>query len=152
MRILVAEDDPDIRDLVQLILEAADFEVITVADGAAALERAIADPPDLFILDVMMPRMTGLELCAALRQLPATADRPIIMLTARAQQADINQGLTGGAADYIVKPFGPRDLLARVTALLGVERGPEPIAEPDQPATEIQMSADRFPPSTNRQR
>lgn len=122
MRILVAEDDPDIRDLVQLKLEAAAFDVVAVADGAVALARALADPPDLFILDVTMPGLTGLQLCEALRREPTTAAIPIILLTARAQEADIGRGLASGADEYVVKPFSPQDLLARVEALIGGEQ------------------------------
>ena len=117
-RVLVADDDADIRDLVEFKLVAAGFEVAAVADGQAALDHVLADPPDLVVLDLMMPRMSGLEVCAALRQVPATAGLPIIMLTAKAQEADITLGLATGADDYMVKPFSPRELLSRVQAVL----------------------------------
>src|SRR6266496_2402135 len=109
-RVLVADDDADIRDLVEFKLTAAGFEVAAVADGQA--------PPDLVVLDLTMPRTTGLEVCAALRDSPATAGLPIILLTARAQEADITRGLVSGADDYVVKPFSPAELLGRVRAVL----------------------------------
>jgi DNA-binding response OmpR family regulator len=118
IRVLVADDDSDIRELVQLKLSSAGFEVATVPDGRAALDQALADPPDLLVLDLMMPRLTGLEVCAALRGSPATARLPIILLTAKAQEADITRGLATGADDYVVKPFSPRELLSRVQAVL----------------------------------
>ena len=117
-RILVADDDADIRELVQFKLESAGFDVATATDGQEALDAALADPPDLLVLDLMMPRLTGLEVCTALRGTPATARLPIIMLTAKAQEADITGGLAAGADDYMVKPFSPRDLLSRVQAVL----------------------------------
>jgi two-component system phosphate regulon response regulator PhoB len=83
---------------------------------------ALADPPDLVVLDLMMPRLTGLEVCAALRGTPATAQLPIIMLTAKAQDADITRGLATGADDYMVKPFSPRELLSRIQAVLSRQR------------------------------
>jgi DNA-binding response OmpR family regulator len=117
-RVLVADDDHDIRELVQLKLTSAGFEVATAPDGRAALDLALADPPDLLVLDLMMPGLTGLEVCAALRGTPATARLPIILLTAKAQEADITRGLATGADDYVVKPFSPRELLSRVQAAL----------------------------------
>jgi DNA-binding response OmpR family regulator len=117
-RVLVADDDADIRELVLFKLESAGFDVATAADGQAALDMALADPPDLVVLDLMMPRLTGLEVCAALRGTPATAQLPIIMLTAKAQDADITRGLATGADDYMVKPFSPRELLSRIQAVL----------------------------------
>jgi len=117
-RVLVADDDADIRDPVEFKLTAAGFEVAAVADGQAALDHVLADPPDLVVLDLTMPRTTGLEVCAALRDSPATAGLPIILLTARAQEADITRGLVSGADDYVVKPFSPAELLGRVRAVL----------------------------------
>jgi DNA-binding response OmpR family regulator len=121
-RVLVADDDADIRELVLFKLESAGFDVATAADGQAALDMALADPPDLVVLDLMMPRLTGLEVCAALRGTPATAQLPIIMLTAKAQDADITRGLATGADDYMVKPFSPRELLSRIQAVLSRQR------------------------------
>jgi DNA-binding response OmpR family regulator len=118
-RVLLAEDDADIRDIVRATLERGGIAVVAVADGLAALAQATADPPDLFIFDVRMPGISGLELCELLRRRPATAAVPIILLTARAQDADVSNGLAAGADEYITKPFSPQHLIARVRALLG---------------------------------
>jgi DNA-binding response OmpR family regulator len=117
-RILVAEDDADIRELIRFKLVQAGFAVTAVGDGSSVLERARADPPDLLMLDVMLPGMRGTEVCAALRGEAATADLPIMLLTARAQESEIEQGMASGADAYVVKPFSPRDLVDRVTGLL----------------------------------
>jgi DNA-binding response OmpR family regulator len=123
MRVLVADDDADIRELVVFKLESAGFEVVSVADGRAALDAALADPFDLVVLDLMMPRLTGLEVCAELRRSSGTETLPVILLTARAQEADITRGFALGADDYVVKPFSPRELLSRVQAVLARGRG-----------------------------
>jgi DNA-binding response OmpR family regulator len=116
--VLLAEDDADIRLLVALKLQQAGHEVRAVGDGASALADARERPPDLAVLDVVMPDMSGLEVCRALRQHPDTAGVPIIILTARAQQADVTAGYEAGANEYVVKPFSPRELATRVQALL----------------------------------
>ena len=116
--ILLVEDDPDIRHLVSYKLTKGGFDVIETADGFTALGHARKSPPDLVILDVRMPRMSGLELCRELRAAPRTADVPIIMLTARARPQDLEQAYAAGATDYVVKPFSPRDLQHRVEAAL----------------------------------
>jgi two-component system phosphate regulon response regulator PhoB len=117
-RILLVEDDPDIRHLVTFKLEKAGFAVVATEDGYAALREAHARTPDLVLLDVRMPRITGIEVCRELRADPRTAAVPIIMLTARARPLDLEQAFAAGATDYIVKPFSPRDLLARVESVL----------------------------------
>ena len=116
--ILLAEDDPDIRYLVGFKLQRAGFEVVGVDDGLAALREAQSRPPDLAILDVRMPKMSGIEVCRELRAGPHTARVPIIMLTARARPQDLEQAYDAGATDYVVKPFSPRELLDRVEAVL----------------------------------
>lgn len=116
--ILLAEDDPDIRHLVTIKLGRAGLDVVAVPDGFAALREAHRQPPDLVILDVRMPRMSGIEVCRELRAGRHTAAVPIIMLTARARSADLEQAYAAGATDYVVKPFSPRDLLERVEAVL----------------------------------
>lgn len=118
-RIVIADDDADIRELVVFKLRHAGHEVLPVADGTAAVEACLADRPDLVILDVMMPGMSGLEAARVLRAEPAMNGVPIIMLTARAQESDIEQGFEAGADDYVVKPFSPRELAVRVAAVLG---------------------------------
>ncbi|KQY54495.1 MULTISPECIES: response regulator transcription factor [unclassified Nocardioides] len=117
-RIVVADDDEDIRELVVFKLRQAGHEVSAVSDGAAAVEACRADKPALALLDIMMPGMSGLDAARALRAEPATARLPIILLTARAQESDIEQGFAVGVDDYITKPFSPRELASRVAAVL----------------------------------
>ena len=117
-RSVVADDDADIRDLVVFKLRQSGHDVHPVADGAAAVEQCQSVAPDLVVLDVMMPGMGGLDACRALRQDPALARVPVILLTARAQESDIEQGFDAGADDYVVKPFSPRELASRVSAVL----------------------------------
>ncbi|AGL15898.1 response regulator transcription factor [Actinoplanes sp. N902-109] len=116
--VLLVEDDPDIRHLVSYKLGKGGLDVIAVADGVAALREARAHPPDLVLLDVRMPRLSGIEVCRELRAGPLTATVPIIMLTARSRPQDLEQGYAAGATDYVVKPFSPRELLAKVEAAL----------------------------------
>ena len=117
-RILVADDDVDIRELVEFKLSTLGHEITAVADGAAAVEACQASRPDLAVLDVMMPGVSGLEAIRAIRADPGLADLPVILLTARAQESDVQSGFAYGADDYITKPFSPRELAARVEALL----------------------------------
>src|SRR3712207_2577874 len=114
--VLLVEDDPDIRHLVSYKLSTGGFDVIEAADGADALGQARRHRPDVIGRDGRMPRLSGLEVCRELRAAPATADVPIIMLTARAQPHDIERAYAAGATDYVVKPFSPRHLLERVTS------------------------------------
>jgi DNA-binding response OmpR family regulator len=117
-RVLVVDDDADIRELVAFKLEQAGFEVESAADGQLGLDAALAHPPDLVLLDLMMPKLSGIEVCQRLREHPKTAETPIVLLTAKAQEADIEGGFAVGATDYIVKPFSPRDLLARIEQVM----------------------------------
>ncbi len=117
-RIVVADDDADIRDLVAFKLVQSGHEVVAVSDGTAALEACRANRPDLVVLDLTMPGMSGLDACRALRLDPDLEAVPVILLTARAQESDIEQGFSAGADDYVVKPFSPRELASRVAALL----------------------------------
>jgi CheY-like chemotaxis protein len=116
--ILLAEDDADIRLLVTIKLTQAGHQVRGFCDGLSAAADAREHPPDLAVLDIMMPGMSGLEVCQELRKDPATARIPVILLTALAQETDITAGLAAGADDYIVKPFSPRDFTIRVNAVL----------------------------------
>ncbi len=116
--VLVADDDRIVLDMVTFILDAAGFEVTAYTDPQRALQAALATPPDCAVLDVSMPQMSGLEVCRALRADARTAGTPVILLTARGQWLDVSSGFDAGADDYVVKPFGPQDLLTRVTALL----------------------------------
>src|SRR5579864_9753673 len=115
-KILIVEDEPAMVSGLRDNFEFEGYQVITAADGVSGLERALADSPDLVILDVMMPRMSGLDVCKQLKsRRPAI---PIIMLTARGQEVDKVVGLELGADDYVTKPFSIRELLARVKAVL----------------------------------
>jgi two-component system phosphate regulon response regulator PhoB len=116
--ILLAEDDPDIRHLVSFTLVRAGFEVVAVVDGSAALHEARRQPPGLIILDVLMPRLSGIDVCRALRSDRHTAAVPVIMLTARARPQDLAHAYAAGATAYVVKPFLPRDLLTQVETVL----------------------------------
>jgi diguanylate cyclase (GGDEF)-like protein len=116
--ILVVDDDPDIARFVEVNLRSAGYDVAVAADGEEALERAAGMRPDLVLLDVMMPRIDGFEVAQRLRKNPQTANTSIIMLTAKALSADKVTGLQSGADDYIIKPFDPIELLARVKGTL----------------------------------
>jgi phosphate regulon transcriptional regulator PhoB len=122
-KILVVDDEADILELVVNNLRAAGFAVTTAETGAAALKKANADLPDLIVLDIMLPEMTGLEVCKALKKDNATLHIPIIMLTAKAEEVDRVVGLELGADDYVSKPFSPRELVLRVKSVL--RRGQE---------------------------
>ncbi|MCL5097492.1 MAG: response regulator transcription factor [Candidatus Omnitrophica bacterium] len=115
-RILIIEDERPMRTALQDCLEAEGHRVLTAADGEAGLERAIAEKPDLVLLDIMLPRLDGFALCAELRRLGNPV--PILMLTAKGQVEDRVTGLDAGADDYLVKPFSTDELMARVRALL----------------------------------
>ena len=116
--VLVADDEEDIRALVGFRLKRAGYEVITAADGEEALLLATTRLPDLAVLDMMMPKATGLEVTRSMREQATTKDIPVILLTARAQEADVSRGFEAGADDYVKKPFSPQDLQTRVQALL----------------------------------
>lgn len=116
---LIAEDDRDIRELVTAKLLGAGYRVLAYGNGPAALTATREQRPDVALLDVMMPGISGLEILTELRKDPVTESIPVILLTARSQEFDIDSGFAVGAADYIVKPFSPRDLVTRVNAVLG---------------------------------
>src|SRR5438046_3294808 len=128
-RVLIVEDERDIRDLVLFHLEREGFQVSSASSGEEALRQVRHASPDLVLLDLMLPAMGGLEVCRKLRQDPATVALPIVMLTAKGDEVDRVLGLELGADDYIVKPFSPKELLARVRAVLRRAR-PAPGASP----------------------
>ena len=128
-RILIVDDEPAIVDMLAYNLQRANYEVITAQDGEEALAKALQEQPDLIILDLMLPRLDGLEVCRALR---GKRDVPIIMLTARDAEVDRVVGLELGADDYVVKPFSVRELVARVKSVL---RRATPRAAETAPAT-----------------
>ncbi|AVZ73542.1 response regulator [Streptomyces lunaelactis] len=116
--VLVADDDVDIRDLVTFKLTQAGHEVIAVEDGPSALAAARENHVDIALLDIRMPGMSGLDVCRELRASPATELLPVILLTARSQEGDVETGFAAGADDYIIKPFSPRELTSRLQAIL----------------------------------
>src|SRR5262245_58743629 len=124
MHILVAEDDREIAELIALYLQKSGWSTHVVSAGDTALMYARRHPVDFIILDVMMPGLSGLEVCRALRGDRATASIPIIMVTARAEESDRIAGLELGADDYVAKPFSPNELVARVRALTRRTRRP----------------------------
>ncbi len=117
-KVLVADDEPDVLGLVTSNLRLAGFEVLESEDGVAALQRAREEMPDLLVLDLMLPGMSGLEVCRSLKADPVTAMIPIIMLTAKAEEIDRIVGLELGADDYVTKPFSPRELVLRAKGVL----------------------------------
>lgn len=117
-KILVADDERDIRELIGFTLRFAGFEVVLVADGIAAIEQAPLEQPDLILLDVRMPRVTGYDVCRHLKEDPATSAIPIVFLSAKGQEGEIQEGLDSGAVEYIVKPFTPDDLTEQVRDVL----------------------------------
>lgn len=130
-RILIIEDEPDVVDMLALNLRKAEFNVVQAEDGAAGLRMAREQSPALVILDLMLPKMPGLEICKVLKSDPLTKHIPIIMLTAKAEEIDRIVGLEFGADDYVTKPFSPREIVLRVKAILRrgkEEAGEEPIA------------------------
>lgn len=117
-RILLVEDDANLVELIRYNLDKEGFDVVATADGEEALVLAEEERPDLVVLDWMIANLSGIEVCRRLRRAPETAGLPIIMLTARAEESDRVRGLETGADDYVTKPFSPRELVARVRALL----------------------------------
>jgi two-component system phosphate regulon response regulator PhoB len=115
---LVVDDEADIRSVITFVLDVAGFEVHEESDGEAGLVTAGLVHPDVILLDWMMPRMSGVEACRALRRDVEQDSTVVILLTAKAQESDVELGFAAGAQDYIVKPFSPRELVSRVQALL----------------------------------
>jgi CheY-like chemotaxis protein len=116
-RILVCDDDPVILRLLEVNLELEGYDVIAARHGAEAVDLATQNPPDLVILDIMMPRMDGYEACEAIKAQDATRDVPVIFLSAKAQQSDVEKGRRYGVAEYLTKPFDPSELLEIVERL-----------------------------------
>ena len=116
-KILIIEDESDVADLLSLNLRKAGFRVSTAADGASGLQKARDDRPDFIILDLMLPKLSGFEVCKILKSDAATSHTPILMLTARAEEIDRIVGLEFGADDYVTKPFSPREIVLRIRAI-----------------------------------
>jgi len=120
--VLVIDDDPVILELLRINFEIEGFEVISACDGQEGLDRAGRDHPDVILSDIMMPRLDGLQLLTRLKGNPATAKVPVVLLSAKAQRAEVDRGLALGADDYVTKPFDPLELLDRVNAALEKRR------------------------------
>lgn len=117
-KILIAEDERDIRDLITFTLGFAGYEVVAAANGEEAVNLARQEVPDLVLMDVRMPRMTGYEACIAMKADPKLKDIPVIFLSAKGQDSEIQTGLQAGAVEYLLKPFAPDQLTARIQAVL----------------------------------
>jgi len=117
-KILIAEDERDIRDLVAFTLRFAGYEVVTAANGEEAVALAPKENPDLILMDVRMPRMTGYDACRILKANPEMKDTPVVFLSAKGQESEIQTGLEVGAEEYLLKPFAPDQLTERVRAIL----------------------------------
>jgi phosphate regulon transcriptional regulator PhoB len=143
-RILVIEDDKDIVELVRYNLEKDGFQVLTSGEGSMGLAQVRKTPPDLLVLDLMLPKLSGLEICKEIRRDASLNRLPILMLTARGEESDRIVGLELGADDYVTKPFSPRELVARVKALL---RRVEPAEAPEKL---VEVGALRIDPAAYR--
>ncbi len=117
-KILIAEDERDIRDLIEFTLKYAGHEVYKTANGAELVEKAPEVLPDLILMDVRMPRMTGYEACRALKDIESVARIPVVFLSAKGQQSELETGMDAGAYDYILKPFAPDQLMTRIAEIL----------------------------------
>jgi len=143
-RVLVVEDDRDIAEIIRHYLEKAGYSVDHLASGSAVMPGLRTSRPDLVVLDLMLPELDGLTVCQAMRSDPKTAAIPIIMVTARAEEADRIAGLELGADDYLTKPFSPKELAARVTALLRrTQRPPAAATSAPQRYRSITIDAER---------
>ena len=118
-KILIAEDEKDIRELIVFSLQFAGFDVVPAVDGQDAVEKALEVKPDLIMMDVRMPRMTGYEACAKMKAIDELKDIPVVILSAKGQESEIQTGLNAGAYEYILKPFAPDELIQRVKDIIG---------------------------------
>ncbi|MBL8415803.1 MAG: response regulator [Propionivibrio sp.] len=119
-KVLIADDEPNIVISLEFLLRREGFEVLVAVDGEEALAKARAERPDLVLLDVMMPKMNGFDVCQALRADPELASMRVLMLTAKGRETEVSKGLGLGADGYMTKPFSTKDLVAQVRVLLGV--------------------------------
>lgn len=117
-KILIAEDERDIRDLIEFTLSFAGHEVVKAKNGAEAVELAPQVMPDLIMMDVRMPKMTGYEACRAMKEMDTVKDIPVVFLSAKGQDSEVDQGLEAGAYEYILKPFAPDYLTRRIEEIL----------------------------------
>ena len=117
-KVLIAEDERDIRDLITFTLRFAGYDVVSAANGEEAVEKALKEMPDLILMDVRMPRMTGYEACKKIKVEESTKDIPVVFLSAKGQESEVTAGLNAGAVEYILKPFSPDQLTERVRTIL----------------------------------
>ena len=117
-KILIAEDEPDIRELVAFMLRFAGYEVLAASNGEEAVQTAAREIPDLVLMDVRMPRMTGYDACRIMKANPDLRDVPVVFLSAKGQESEIQSGLEAGAEEYLLKPFSPDELTNRVRSIL----------------------------------
>jgi DNA-binding response OmpR family regulator len=117
-KILIAEDEPDIRELVTFMLKFAGYEVVAASNGEDAVRTASRERPDLVLMDVRMPRMTGYDACRMMKANPDLRDVPVVFLSAKGQDSEIQSGLEAGAEEYLLKPFSPAELTNRVRGIL----------------------------------
>lgn len=118
IKILIAEDERDIRDLITFTLKFAGFEVVAVSNGEEAVDAALKEVPDLILLDGRMPKMTGYKACVKIKSEPEIQNIPIVFLSAKGQESEIQEGLDAGAVEYLLKPFAPDELIKRVKEIL----------------------------------
>ncbi len=124
-KILVAEDEKDIRDLIAFTLNYAGHQVVTVENGEQAVKETIQEMPDLILMDIRMPRMTGYEACRQIKADPLVSHIPVVFLSAKGQESEIQAGFDLGASEYLLKPFGPDELTRQVNRILASAAGPE---------------------------
>lgn len=128
-KILIVEDEPDIREILEYNLEREGFEVFSAPDGRVGLSEARRRVPDLVLLDLMLPGLDGLDVCRQLKDSPSTRGIPVVMVTAKGDEADVVLGLGLGADDYVTKPFSPKELVARIKAVMRRSRGTTEVDE-----------------------
>jgi two-component system alkaline phosphatase synthesis response regulator PhoP len=127
IRVLAVDDEPDVLRLIEIKLKKVGFEVLTARDGEEGLNKAVAERPDVVLMDVMMPKMDGFTAAGKIKE-QMQSPPLILMLTAKGQESDVVRGLSGGADDYIVKPFAPRELIARINVAL-IKAGKPPVTQ-----------------------
>jgi CheY-like chemotaxis protein len=118
-KILIAEDERDIRDLIAFTLQFAGYQVVTANNGEEAYQQTVKELPDLVLTDVRMPKMTGYEACKLIKNDPATQHIPVVFLSAKGQEAEVQTGLNSGGDEYLLKPFAPDELTRKVAEILG---------------------------------
>jgi DNA-binding response OmpR family regulator len=141
--ILVIEDDPDIRELLNYNLSREGFDVTTCSDGQDGLEKALSKKTDIIVLDLMLPHLNGIEVCKKIREVPEKRSVPIIMLTAKGEETDIVFGLGVGADDYMIKPFGVKELIARIYTRLRTQKSPDAERIPGEVVRQGEVEVDK---------